>query len=89
MCHLGRERPELGGAFQRVGQLSIAGHFAAREEGLPHLIEGRVVEVLGRKARCINGLEARIVPVNEVLLDQLHGAIIGQMFWFVNKQTKK
>src|SRR5262249_4351649 len=42
------------------------------DEGLPHDVVGRVVEVLGSEGRPVNHQKARVSPLDDMALNQLH-----------------
>src|SRR2546422_780681 len=56
-------------------QLLIVQRDALEDEGLPQLIEGRIIQVLGGKGYRVDALIARITLADDMLLNYLHWAL--------------
>jgi hypothetical protein len=58
--------------FQAMEDGSVGQIGSLVNEGLPDVVIGLVIEVLGGKGRLINGGKACILMTNEMSFDQLH-----------------
>jgi hypothetical protein len=82
LSDLGRQSAEFGSGLQAMGELGVSRNVFVSEESLPYNIKCGIVQILGCKTGRIDGGKARIMAIDEVLLNQLHGldSLIVQMF---------
>lgn len=65
--------------FMRLHQrihLLVGEPLALKDEGLPHFVQSRIVEVLGPERGGINDGKSRIIAPDDVLFSELHAAVL-------------